>query len=57
MDALKLMNEIFSKSATKTIPTKKKSNRTASESLIVLGTSSAMYDGKTRRSQSSKAII
>jgi len=56
MDAVKVMNEIFNDSATKPLPTKKKSKRTASESLIVLGTASAMYDSKTGWPQLRKAI-
>jgi hypothetical protein len=41
------MQNIFDESDTKPLPTKKNSKRTASESLIVLGTASAMYDSKT----------
>jgi pimeloyl-ACP methyl ester carboxylesterase len=55
-DARKLMKDIFNKSATKPLPTKKTSKRTASESLIVLGTASAMYDSKTGWPQLRKAI-
>jgi pimeloyl-ACP methyl ester carboxylesterase len=55
-EAIKMMQDIFNQSATKPLPTKKKSKRTASESLVVLGTASAMYDSKTGWPQLRKAI-
>jgi pimeloyl-ACP methyl ester carboxylesterase len=55
-EAIKLMQSIFNESATKPLPTKKKSKRTAGESLVVLGTASAMYDSKTGWPQLRKAI-
>ena len=54
--AINKMQKLFSQAATNSLPTKKKSKRTLGESLIVLGTASAMYDSKTGWPQLRKAI-
>ncbi len=50
------MQALFSQAANKPLPTKKKSGRTLSESMMVLGTASAMYDSQTGWPQLRKAI-
>ena len=50
------MQALFSQSAQKPFPTKKKSGRTLSESMMVLGTASAMYDSQTGWPQLRRAI-
>jgi pimeloyl-ACP methyl ester carboxylesterase len=50
------MQKLFSKASNKLFPTKKKSGRTLSESMMVLGTASAMYDSQTGWPQLRKAI-
>lgn len=50
------MQKLFTAAAQKPIPTKNKSGRTLSESMIVLGTASAMYDSQTGWPKLRKAI-
>jgi pimeloyl-ACP methyl ester carboxylesterase len=50
------MQKLFSQAANKPFPTKKKSGRTLSESMMVLGTASAMYDSQSGWPQLRKAI-
>ena len=54
--AIEAMQTIFTEAAQKPLPTKKKSKRVATESLIVLGAASAMYDSKSGWPQLRKAI-
>lgn len=54
--AIREMQKLFTQAATNPLSTKKKSKRTVSESLIVLGTASAMYDSKTGWPRLRKAI-
>ena len=50
------MQALFSQAAQKPFATKKKSGRTLSESMMVLGTASAMYDSQTGWPQLRRAI-
>ena len=50
------MQRLFSQAAQKPFPTKEKSGRTLSESMMVLGTASAMYDSQTGWPQLRRAI-
>jgi pimeloyl-ACP methyl ester carboxylesterase len=50
------MQKLFNQVANKPFPTKKKSGRTLSESMMVLGTASAMYDSQTGWPQLRRAI-
>ena len=50
------MQKLFTVAAKKPFPTKNKSGRTLSESMIVLGTASAMYDSQTGWPQLRRAI-
>ena len=50
------MQKFFSQASYKPFPTKKKSGRTLSESMMVLGTASAMYDSQTGWPQLRRAI-
>ena len=50
------MQKLFSQAANKPFPTKKNSGRTLSESMLVLGTASAMYDSQTGWPQLRRAI-
>jgi pimeloyl-ACP methyl ester carboxylesterase len=54
--AVEAMQTIFTNAAKNPLPTKMKSKRVATESLIVLGTASAMYDSKSGWPQLRKAI-
>jgi pimeloyl-ACP methyl ester carboxylesterase len=54
--AINAMQTIFAQAAEKPLPTRRKSNRAATESLIVLGAASAMYDSKSGWPQLRKAI-
>ncbi|CAN2169429.1 MhpC Predicted hydrolases or acyltransferases (alpha/beta hydrolase superfamily) [Candidatus Nanopelagicaceae bacterium] len=54
--AIAEMQKHFSEAAQKPFPTKKKSGRTLSESMMVLGTASAMYDSQTGWPQLRRAI-
>ena len=54
--AIAEMQKLFSQTASKPFPTKKKSGRTLSESMMVLGTASAMYDSQTGWPQLRRAI-
>ena len=54
--AITEMQKLFSQVASKPFPTKKKSGRTLSESMMVLGTASAMYDSQTGWPQLRRAI-
>ncbi len=54
--AIAEMQKLFSKAADKAFPTKNKSERTLSESMMVLGTASAMYDSETGWPQLRRAI-
>ena len=50
------MMKLFNQAAQKPFPTKEESGRTLSESMMVLGTASAMYDSQTGWPQLRKAI-
>ncbi len=50
------MQKLFNEASNKPFPTKKKSGRTLSESMMVLGTASAMYDSQTGWPQLRRAI-
>ena len=50
------MQKLFSQAANKPLPTKKNSGRILSESMMVLGTASAMYDNETGWPQLRRAI-
>jgi pimeloyl-ACP methyl ester carboxylesterase len=50
------MQKLFSQAANNPFPTKKKSGRTLTESMMVLGTASAMYDSQTGWPQLRRAI-
>jgi pimeloyl-ACP methyl ester carboxylesterase len=54
--ALAEMRRLFSNAADKAFPTKSQSGRTLSESMMVLGTASAMYDSQTGWPQLRRAI-
>jgi pimeloyl-ACP methyl ester carboxylesterase len=54
--AIAAMQKLFSQAANKPFPTKKKSGRTISESMMVLGTASAMYDSQTGWPQLRRAV-
>ena len=50
------MQKLFSEAANKPLPTKRNSGRALSESMMVLGTASAMYDSQTGWPQLRRAI-
>ena len=50
------MQQLFSQAASNPLPTKRKFERTLSESMMVLGTASAMYDSQTGWPQLRRAI-
>jgi pimeloyl-ACP methyl ester carboxylesterase len=50
------MKKLFTQAANNPLPTEKKSGRTLSESMLVLGTASAMYDSQTGWPQLRRAI-
>jgi pimeloyl-ACP methyl ester carboxylesterase len=50
------MKKLFNQAADKPLPTKKNTGRTLSESMMVLGTASAMYDSQTGWPQLRRAI-
>jgi pimeloyl-ACP methyl ester carboxylesterase len=54
--AIAEMQKLYSKAADKAFPTKSQSGRTLSESMMVLGTASAMYDSQTGWPQLRRAI-
>jgi pimeloyl-ACP methyl ester carboxylesterase len=54
--ALTEMQKLFNEAAKKPFPTKRNSGRTLSESMMVLGTASAMYDSQTGWPQLRRAI-
>ncbi len=54
--AITEMQKLFSHAANKPFPTKRSSERTLSESMMVLGTASAMYDSQTGWPQLRRAI-
>ena len=54
--AIAEMQNLFNKASNKPFPTKNQSGRTLSESMMVLGTASAMYDSQTGWPQLRRAI-